>query len=123
MLLSFVSAVLLSAVPRCDVESWPGCCQTCHYPYLKTIGSVKRSLVVDAVDFVSRLDSVAIGSGLGPLEFQEYTIVNTRKLNFRRVNTPCHVCVTLGECLSNGTIVGVSEFVDECYFFRECYNI
>lgn len=123
MLAPFVIIALAARpLPRCDVESRPGCCQTCGYPYLKTISYVESTVVVDAANFVSQLDSFDIGSGSGPLELQTYTLVNTSNLEFRRVYTPCHVCVTVDECMSIGTVaIGVSEFIDECYLFHTCY--
>lgn len=115
-------ALAARPLPRCDAESRHGCCQTCNYPYLKTISYIESTLVVDAADFVSQLDSFQIGSGSGPLELQKYTVVNTQKLEFRRVYTPCHVCVTVDECMSNGTVAGgLTEFTDECHFFHNCY--
>lgn len=117
-----IIALAARPLPRCDVESRPGCCQTCGYPYIKTISFVESTVVVDAANLVSQLDSVDIGSGSGPLELQKYALVNTRNLEFRRVYTPCHVCVTFDECMSNGTVAtGVPDFIDECYLFRECY--
>lgn len=109
-------------LPRCGVTTRTGCCQTCNYPYLKTISYMESTLVVDAADFVSQLDSVNIGSGSGPLELQKYTIVNTQKLDFRRVYTPCHACVTVDECISNGTATDdLTEFIDECFLFNEYF--
>lgn len=109
----------ISLASRCSLESQLGCCQTCNYPYLKAISYVERMVVINAAEFVNKLDTVDIGDA-GPADLQSYTIVNTKDLKPFTARIPCYTCVSMEECYTSDKLPS-EEFIDECNVLKTRY--